>query len=150
MGYNNIRISDYRKGLAMIQWDESYSTGVPKLDKQHQSLFQYANDLEAGVKRGDISKNTLELALKFLERYARSHFGQEEDCMNRYACPVAGANREAHQDFIRTYTVYQARLAQGQEPHSILTELHAFIENWLHDHICKIDTQMKGCVPPEN
>lgn len=131
----------------MIHWDESYATGIDKLDKQHQSLFQYANDLEAGVKRGDISKNTLELALKFLERYARSHFGQEEECMYRYACPVAQTNKQAHQDFIRTYSIYQARLTKGEDVYSLLTELHAYIENWLRDHICKIDSQLKGCAP---
>ena len=130
----------------MIKWLESYSTGIDKLDEQHKNLFQYSNDLEDGIKSGDISKNTLELALTFLERYAIGHFGQEETCMYKYACPIAQTNVLAHQEFIETYKLYQMKVSKVDDYGNIHRELHHFLETWLRAHICTIDTKLKQCV----
>ena len=90
----------------MIKWQESYSTGIAKLDEQHKSLFQYCNNIEEGLALGGISKRTLEHTLVFLERYAQGHFGQEEACMFKYVCPLGEKNKAAHQKFIETYKTH--------------------------------------------
>jgi hemerythrin len=130
----------------MIKWQESYSTGIEKLDEQHKNLFQYCNDLELGIESGDISKSVLELALRFLERYALGHFGQEETCMHKYACPMAKTNHRAHQEFIEKYTFYQTKIKESDDFEVMLKELHRFLESWLKSHICAIDTKLKECV----
>ena len=130
----------------MIKWQESYSTGITKLDNQHKNLFQYCNDLELGIKAGDISKSVLELALRFLERYALGHFGQEETCMHQYTCPMSKKNKIAHQKFIQAYKTFEKKIAQGTDSYRTLRHLHTFLEKWLVEHICKIDTHLKACV----
>ena len=130
----------------MIKWKESYSTGVAKLDEQHKSLFKYCNDLEDVLNVQGASKQSLERALNFLEKYAKGHFGQEETCMHKCACPAAEKNKLAHQKFIETYKIFQKKISEDGDYQSTLKELHRFLENWLTDHICKIDTQLKKYV----
>jgi len=139
-------VSYFDEGGVMINWKESYSTGIAKLDSQHKSLFQYCNDLEEGLKNKGVSKSSLERDLSFLERYAKGHFGQEETCMYKYACPIAETNKSAHQEFIDKYKIFQQRITDGNDCDGIFKELHVFLENWLTNHIAKIDTKLKPCV----
>ena len=129
----------------MIKWQEAYSTGIAKLDNQHKNLFQYSNDLEDGINNGQISRNVVDLALKFLERYIKGHFSSEESCMYQYACPMADTNKLAHQEFINTYKKFQKKVLNNDDHESALRELHQFLQSWLTRHICNIDTKLKTC-----
>ena len=130
----------------MIKWQEAYSTGIKQLDQQHQELFVYSNDLEGILQDEDVSKEKLEMGLEYLEQYAAKHFGQEENCMHQYACPIAGNNKQAHQKFIEAYKSFEIRINREEDIFSILRELHVFLEQWLVEHICKIDVRLKPCV----
>jgi hemerythrin len=130
----------------MIKWEESYSTGVEKLDNQHKSLFQFCNDIEGIINDGGISKEFMVSALKYLDQYVKVHFGQEETCMHKHACPIAGTNKIAHEKFIEAFHKFQSRLNEKGDTDGCLEELHHFLETWLVEHICKIDTKLKACV----
>ena len=130
----------------MITWEEKYSTGVDELDKQHKNLFQYANDLEDCVNNDILSKETTDRMLLFLDQYIKVHFSREETCMYKYLCPVATKNKEAHQRFIREFKATEAKVKGEKNYGKSLKELHCFLETWLIEHICKIDTQLKPCV----
>jgi len=130
----------------MIKWEDSYSTGVAELDKQHRNLFQYCNDLGDGIHSGDISQNVLVQALTFLEKYIEDHFGREETCMHKFACPIAEKNKFAHQKFIESYKNFQRMISENSDSGVILRELHFFLENWLIEHIGGIDVKLKPCV----
>ena len=130
----------------MIKWQETYSTGVYLLDEQHKELFGYCNDLEGILQEGDVSPDMIKGGLKFLERYVTMHFGQEEACMHQNVCPISGKNKIAHQKFIQAYKLFEKRLSQGEDSYRILRRVHVFLEKWLVDHICRIDTKLKPCV----
>ena len=130
----------------MIKWQESYSVGVYVLDEQHRELFNYCNDLEKILRERDVPQDMLEEGLKFLEKYVANHFGHEEKCMHQYACPVGKKNKIAHQKFIQAYKMFEKRIIQGGDSYYILKQLHIFLETWLVEHICKIDTQLKTCI----
>ncbi len=132
----------------MITWQESYSTGVAELDKQHKQLFQYTNELEDMIKTNAVSKHVLEGAMKYLEKYVSVHFGREETCMFKHQCPIASKNKDAHQKFIEKYHWFAAAVKEQGASDEILLNLHHFLETWLVEHICKIDTQLKPCVHP--
>ena len=130
----------------MIKWQESYSVGVYLLDEQHKELFGFCNDLEEILRDGDVSKEFLEDGLKFLEKYVKAHFGQEETCMHQYACPVYKKNKLAHQQFIKAYVNFEKKIHEEADGMRTLRQLHTFLEKWLLEHICKIDTHLKSCV----
>jgi len=130
----------------MIKWQESYSVGVYLLDQQHKELFSFCNDLEKILRDGDVPKDLLVDGLKFLEKYVANHFGQEETCMHQYACPISKKNKVAHQKFIQAYKDFEKRIGQEADSYRNLRQLHTFLEGWLVEHICKIDTHLKSCV----
>ena len=130
----------------MIKWQEAYSVGVDELDAQHKDLFTFSNDLDGILQDRDVSKEMLGGALAFMGKYVSNHFGKEEACMNRFACPIAANNKLAHDQFIQAYRVFEKQIGQQEDGYGLLKELHAFLERWLVDHICTIDTQLKPCV----
>jgi len=130
----------------MIKWQDAYSTGVYLLDEQHKELFGYCNDLEDILREGDVSREFLEQGLKFLEKYVVNHFGQEENCMHQYECPIAKKNKNAHQKFIQSYKKMEKEIAEGADPYRTLRKIHTFLEGWLKMHICNLDTHLKTCV----
>ena len=130
----------------MIKWQESYSLGVTELDEQHKNLFVFSNDIDGILQDRDVSGKELADALKFLGEYVADHFHLEEKCMHDHACQIAEKNKFAHEKFIQTYKALEKRIDQDDDAYSILAELHRFLENWLVEHICKIDVQLKPCI----
>ena len=130
----------------MITWQETYSTGIAELDKQHQNLFKYTNDLGQLIKDDAVSKQLLDGTLRFLTKYIEAHFGQEETCMHKHHCPLAEKNKEAHQKFIKNFKSIEEEIKKNDTSDASVKKLHHFLESWLVEHICKIDTQLKPCV----
>ena len=130
----------------MLTWEEKYSTGVPQLDKQHQNLFKYTNDLEDYINNNFGSQETTNRMMQFLEQYIKVHFSNEETCMHKYLCPMAAKNKEAHQGFIQKYKATVSKIKEGKSGDKALKELHQFLEAWIKEHVCKLDVQLKPCV----
>ena len=130
----------------MITWEERYSTGVEELDKQHKNLFKYTNDLEEFINDNALSKETIDRMLHFMDQYIKVHFNHEETCMHKLHCPIASKNQDAHQKFIQKFRATEGKIRNENASNETLRELHHFLETWLVEHICKIDTQLKPCV----
>lgn len=130
----------------MIKWDDAYATGLTLIDEQHKNLFQYLNDLESAVTENEVSDALFLDALEYFEKYIKVHFGNEETCMHRYRCPTAQINQKAHQRFILFFNDYKTRLQNQGTDYQLFREMLDFCEQWILQHICKIDTQLKSCV----
>ena len=129
-----------------IEWKKDYETGEPKVDSQHQKLFECVNHLERLIQTGSPSRADLDRLFNFLGMYVQSHFSYEELCMFQHHCPMAQKNREAHQKFTEAYRAFLERY-QRCGPHlPLLKELHQAAEAWLVQHICKVDTHLRACV----
>jgi hemerythrin len=125
----------------MVTWSNAYATGVQSIDEQHQMLFRLTNDFHAALETD--GEAMYEKMLTSLESYARAHFRLEEECMVRYRCPVADQNRRAHDRFTQI-------LADMRERYTIIgfdrkdaQELIGLLEEWLVNHISRIDVQLK-------
>ena len=137
----------------MLLWNEQFETGHPLIDTQHRMLISYINRLE------DLARNTspsqVEVGLflrftEFLETYILTHFREEEDCMNRFKCPVHAENKSAHQAFLEFFRKFKLRLeVEGYRP-EVVQELHDSCSAWIQQHILRIDVQLKPCLslPP--
>ena len=128
----------------MITWSNAYATGIQSIDEQHRMIFRMTNEFHAVLETD--GQATYEKLLNALESYARAHFRLEEECMVRYRCPVADQNKQAHGRFIQI-------LADMRERYSIIgfdrkdaQELIGLLEEWLVNHICKVDVQLKQIV----
>lgn len=128
-------------------WDESMSTGVPRLDKQHQMLIQKFNEFTEILDNATASREAAEDALDFLQFYASWHFKHEEDCMEQYHCPVAAANKQAHIEFLKQFGALYERWQNNTMDAATARETHTHLADWILKHILSIDTRLKPCVP---
>ncbi|MEJ2150968.1 MAG: bacteriohemerythrin [Chloroflexota bacterium] len=130
-----------------LSWDESLSTGLPRLDAHHQELFARYNELSKALAHGSAAGRTAtgEL-LDFLQFYAAWHFEREEECMEEYRCPVAAANRQAHAHFVATFGEFYELWQESDADLELVQKTYAELGNWLVNHIQRIDTQLRPCV----
>ena len=129
----------------MIVWDDSMSTGVPRIDAQHKMLFQKFNEFSDAISQAT-SQEAAGETLDFLQFYATWHFGQEENCMNEYKCPVAAVNKQAHAEFIRTFGKFYTEWQTGIMTPKLVNETYKELEKWLVQHVARVDTQLRPCV----
>jgi hemerythrin len=129
----------------MIIWDDSMSTGVLRIDTQHKMLFQKFNEFSEAIS-GTTSREAAGELLDFLQFYATWHFGQEENCMNEYKCPVAAENKQAHAEFVRTFSKFYTEWQVGTMTPKLVSETYTVLENWLVQHVARVDTQLRPCV----
>ena len=130
----------------MIVWDEAtMSTGLPMIDAQHKMLFQKFNEFSTAMSN-TLALQTAGELLDFLQFYSTWHFGQEENCMNEYKCPVAFENKQAHADFVNTFSQFYTEWQTGNMTPKLMQETYIELEKWLVQHVAQVDTQLRRCV----
>lgn len=132
-----------------IPWKDDYATGFRQIDKQHQQLFRFVNDLERLIRLRAFEPRLVNSVIHFLESYTKSHFAYEEGCMRIANCPMAKRNKDAHRRFLDFMEGWSQRYRENGASEKLLHELHATMEDWLIDHICKVDSHLKKCAPVE-
>ncbi len=129
----------------MFSWDESLTTGVPGIDMQHKMLIQACNELEGYIERGQ-GALSVKKTLVFLQFYAEWHFGREEKYMEKYHCPVADANKQAHVRFVERFGELFDQYRESGASSVVAHQVHAELVNWLVHHIKGTDTQLAASV----
>ena len=128
-----------------MKWSERYATGIQQLDEQHKMLFKMSEDYRATLDEGR-GEHSFSVMLDSLTAYATNHFGMEQTCMFRYQCPAAEANGRAHLEFIEVLGWFRRRHAESGFKADEADRLVMFIDDWLANHIGRIDVQLKPCV----
>ncbi len=129
----------------MIEWSDRYLTGISSIDHQHERLFAFCNSLEQRLQKGE-GRALVKEGLSFLETYIEVHFGAEDLCMVRDACPLASQNRRAHQAFIDRFGSLKTELRSSADPAETLILFHKHLERWIGEHILRIDVSLRGCL----
>lgn len=127
-----------------LLWNEAMSTGVPEIDEHHKTLILWVNKLSDAMKVGKGNEEALRI-LNFLGEYATKHFACEEDCMARYNCPTAEANKKAHAGFLVLFTGMKADVEKNGVTTERLIALHKALGDWLKNHIMKVDAALATC-----
>jgi hemerythrin len=84
-----------------------------------------------------------------VDDYIVAHFAHEEKIMDQYHCPIADINRQAHTKFIEKFKTIKEKYNTAGSNVSIVLEMSDTINNWLIDHIKKIDSQLGKCTPAD-
>jgi len=128
----------------LIEWTDKYNTGVAEVDNQHKEIIKQLNKLHDAITSG-LAKDVITDIIKFAGEYATKHFAFEESCMEKYQCPVAKQNKEAHQKFIKRFGEIQKSLAAAPVETTTVLEVYRELRDWIHSHILKIDTNLRAC-----
>ena len=132
-----------------LEWKDEYRTSVDEVDEQHRKLFAILNDLEKIVTQGIYGSPKVDNYLISLAKDTRIHFSFEENCMRRYNCPVALANKESHEQFLYRFENFQREYKAGGSNALLLKNLREMAERWAIGHICNIDIHLQSCVRKE-
>ena len=128
-----------------MKWSEDYATGVQRIDEDHKMIFKMVEDFRAALDVGQ-GIAVYSVLLESLKLYCRGHFGFEEQCMDKYHCPVAEKNKKAHEMFLENFSEFEERYAVTGYDHEDARRLVDTVEQWLQDHICNVDIHLKRCV----
>lgn len=127
-----------------VCWSIRYATGEETIDQQHRMLFDYVNRLETQLNKDDVDDVVVGAVLQYLTLYAQTHFVYEELCMHRLKCPTAKVNQTAHDKFMVLVGNYQQQYDSVGATRELVHEMYNTASNWLTNHICKIDTELRG------
>jgi hemerythrin len=124
------------------------STGVDSLDSQHKQLITWLNDLLEAMSLGR-GRAEVDPLLKQLGGYAALHFDNEEACFEKYNCPFAAQNIDAHKDFVATFQAFRDEFDRDGASSHLVVKVESELMRWLAGHIKRTDTQLKPCVRPD-
>ena len=130
-----------------MRWSEEFATGIASIDEQHRMIFRMTGDFRIALDEGE-GEQVYDDLLRSLDLYIRTHFRIEEECMARFQCAAAEQNKVAHARFAKILANLRERYAVSGFKRSDARELIDLLEQWLANHICRIDVQLKGARIP--
>lgn len=87
----------------MIRWNDNYITGIEKLDKEHQQLFQMADQVLNKLReRGDEANYRIFLVretLTYITSYFERHAKAEEEYMRKIGYTGYTLHKMLHDEF---------------------------------------------------
>ena len=122
--------------MSIATWDQSYETGHPTVDTQHQKLFGMVNELHEAIvakRANDVLAPTLEK----LAKYTVEHFRTEEGFMTKINYPRLSEHRQKHQQLTKEVQELIEKYRSGKAVLSIT--LSSFLAKWLQHHIKEDD-----------
>lgn len=128
-----------------IGWSDALSSGVLSVDVQHRYFIDIVNELAEAIESGQAALKVRKI-LNLMQFYADWHFEREELCMDRYQCPAAQANRQAHRHFLDAFASFEANYRQSGGSEEIALRMYQVLTDWLVNHIKGIDSKLRPCV----
>jgi methyl-accepting chemotaxis protein/hemerythrin len=121
---------------AFLEWRAEMSVGIGEVDRQHQQLVQYINELNDAMSSGSAHETVATILGKLVD-YAGTHFGDEEALMSRYGYPDFDAHRRIHSTFVGKVTHLQKQF--GESRALLSRDVMVFLKDWLVNHIMGTD-----------
>ena len=130
-----------------IEWnDEKMATGFPEIDAQHKEWIRRVNEFDDAVinhKGQEVIQNTLD----FLTQYSETHFADEEAIMAQHNSQLQKPNKTAHDEFRGKLAEISSWVKNAGATSVEVVELKIALEQWLVNHICTIDVEMRNIDP---
>ena len=126
-----------------VEWEDKYSVGIEKIDKQHKRLFEVINRLY--YSRGNKTHAVLGETIQELIDYTKTHFTDEEQLMRKNGYRDYEAHKKKHESFIEKVKKFNNEYQKVDddllEEYSLVTEILLFLKTWLCDHILVVDKE---------
>ncbi|MCF6335567.1 MAG: bacteriohemerythrin [Spirochaetales bacterium] len=117
----------------LVSWNDSYSIGIPELDKEHRKLINLINTFLSAIHTND-EDLTIKSTFDNLIEYTREHFSNEEAFMVLHKYPGLRDHKKEHLKLTKEV------LQLNQDKSYIFPENIAdFLISWLTNHILESD-----------
>ena len=125
------------KEKKLIQWDDSFSVKVNKLDMQHKQWIDYINKLHAAMMKGQ-TKEVIGGILKNIVEYTNIHLGFEERMLKENNYSEFSDHKQIHDSFVEWVGGIYDKFLKDQNA-SVSIEVLDKMRDWLINHIMKVD-----------
>ena len=129
----------------ILEWDEALSTGDSSVDEQHKYLVETLNSLGTAILDGH-GTEAIARILGRMRFYAGWHFDREEECFEKYQCPAAEMNKNAHAAFVEKFDRYHKRFHDAGGSNDMALKIHQEITDWIVNHILRVDGELYPCI----
>ena len=129
--------------MSLIQWQDSYSVGVPMLDSDHKILISLLNQLYDAREEGQ-SQEVIGSVLNVLVEYTINHFAREERLMEIGGYPHLEEHRKEHRRLTNTVREYHLEYINGR--HTAVSDVFELLKDWLIKHILIADSRYQPYV----
>jgi hemerythrin len=127
--------------MALMEWTESLSVGVPELDNDHKQLVAIINRIAEAEEKG----GPADWVFSELERYTREHFRHEEGRLAEAGYEELAAHKKQHKAFIEWLeTVKAAYHLDPSSHHYLARTVNDYLKRWWTHHILGTDMKYKG------
>jgi len=121
------------QGYKLYAWDDSYSLGIPILDKEHKKLLNLINTFLSAIHTKD-EQSTIIATFDNLLEYTNEHFENEEAFMAEHKYPDLKEHKKAH------IKLKKEVIQINQNKDYVFSENIAdFLIAWLTNHIMGTD-----------
>lgn len=100
------------KTLLQMVWEDSYASGQPVIDAQHQALFRMASLLMAGLTE-NLPREEIALRLQILIAYSAQHFFDEEGLLRASHYPDLPQHAAIHANLLDRANKLHEQVLQG-------------------------------------
>ncbi len=130
--------------MALLEWSEKMSVGLPELDADHKELIRVINRLAADALAAD-QRNAVRQSLFALLRYAEFHFAREEMVMAACRHPGTEHHKSEHADFVARIRELNRRFDEDPDKSAdVVNEaLLQYLQDWWNHHILIADKAYK-------
>jgi len=122
--------------MAFLNWSDDYSVGIERIDRQHQKIVAFLNDLYEAMHAGK-GKDALGKVLSDMVLYTKTHFKTEEDLMAQYNFPGYQDHKETHEKMAAKVLELSQQFRDGVITNPI--QITNFLKKWLANHINNTD-----------
>jgi hemerythrin len=129
-----------KENKVLIEWNERYSLGIPKIDEQHKELLRLTNELYAACLGEDSeAKEQFKNTISALVNYVSEHFSAEERLLQRVNYPKYAEHRAEHESFIKKILEQVSCFREGKS--FVPNNFVRYLKDWILSHIAVSDKQ---------
>ncbi|PKL45967.1 MAG: hypothetical protein CVV42_18075 [Candidatus Riflebacteria bacterium HGW-Riflebacteria-2] len=116
-----------------MQWSDEFNVGCPGIDAQHKELVEKVNELERLLACGEADDENFSDAILFVVEYARTHFRDEEELMQKMQYPGFVAHRKLHDQMVNHLANFLKDMQSGNG--GTFSELVSYLYVWIQAHV---------------
>jgi len=124
--------------MSLIKWNDSYSTGIQKMDEQHKHWMEVINRFYDELNTKNFKDNTMKL-LDDAIQYTSFHFSQEEELMAKHGYPHLEEQKKEHNAIKEKLNSYRDMLVQGKL--NVSQPITREMKSWFNNHITNMDKE---------
>lgn len=125
----------------MYEMKAEYYTGIEEIDKEHERLFELAEETYQLLKAEFIPDkyDNIKDVLTELKEYTATHFAHEEAYMTSINYKRLTPQKYQHRAFIKKLDELDVNEIIENDPEKTIEEILEFLTNWLVHHILEND-----------